>query len=62
MEVIVTAQVPVPEQPPSPRTSSLADGVAVWVSVTVEPWLIDCAEVVPQPMPAGDEVTVRRRS
>jgi hypothetical protein len=54
----VTAQLPVPAQPAPdhPANVELADGVAV--KVITLPAAKLAAQVAPQPMPAGDEVTV----
>jgi hypothetical protein len=53
-----TTQLPVPAQPAPdhPANVELADGVAV--KVTVVPAAKLAAQVAPQPMPGGDEVTV----
>ncbi len=56
--VIVTVQLPVPEQPSpaQPEKREPADGVAA--RVTVCPVANDASQVLPQLMPAGVETTV----
>lgn len=56
--VIVTVQVPVPVQPPPLQPAKVEPDACTAVSVTGEPWAKEAAQVAPQLMPAGEEVTV----
>jgi hypothetical protein len=56
--LIVTVQVPVPEQPPPVQPVNVAPAEGVAVSVTAVPLLNDAVQVAPQLMPAGALVTV----
>jgi hypothetical protein len=56
--VIVTVHVPVPLHPPPLQPLKTEPVAGVAVSVTGVPWLTDCAQVAPQLIPVGDDVTV----
>ena len=56
--LIVTVQVPVPEQPPPLQPVNAEPAAGVAVSVTTVPSLNDAAQVAPQLIPAGELVTV----
>ena len=53
-----TVQVPVPEQPPPLQPAKTDPDSALAVSVTAVPELKLAAQVVPQLIPAGEELTV----
>ena len=55
---IVTWQVPVPEHPAQLQPANVEIPLAEALSVTVVPAAKLAAQVAPQLMPAGDEVTV----
>ena len=56
--LIVTVQVPVPEQPPPLQPVNVEPAAGVAVSVTAVPLANAAAHVAPQAMPAGALVTV----
>ena len=54
----VTAQVPVPEHPPPDQPANVEPEIATAVRVTAVPVLNVAEHVLPQLIPAGDDVTV----
>jgi hypothetical protein len=56
--LIVTVQLPVPEQPPPLQPVKVDPAAGVAVSVTAAPLVNDAEQVVPHEMPAGLLVTV----
>ena len=55
--LIVTMQVPVPEQPPPLQPVKVEPAAGVAVRVTTVPSVKDAAQVAPQLIPAGELVT-----
>ena len=51
-------QLPVPEHPPPDQLANVAPPPAIALTVTIDVAAKGAAQVVPQLMPAGDEVTV----
>lgn len=51
-------QPPVPEQPPPDQPANVEPVAGLAVRTTVVPYGYDAVQVVPQSMPAGDDVTV----
>jgi hypothetical protein len=56
--LIVTVQLPVPEQPPPLQPANVDPAAGVALSVTAAPLVNDAEHVVPHEMPAGLLVTV----
>ncbi len=56
--LMVTTQLPVPEQPPPLQPVNVEPGLVVAVNTTTLPWSTAAAQVAPQVMPAGADVTV----
>jgi len=54
----VTAQVPVPEQPPPLHPANVEPAAGAAVSVTAVPFANDAEQAAPHEMPAGALVTV----
>ena len=59
--VTVTAQVPVPVQPPPLQPVKVEPTVGDAVNVTAVPWPNVAEQVAPQLTPLGDEVDLPRR-
>src|ERR1044072_6977883 len=57
-ELIVTTQVPVPEQPPPDQPVNVDPDAAEAVNVPLVPVANDALHVAPQLIPLGDDVTV----
>ena len=56
--VTVTVHAPVPLHPPPLQPANVEPAAAAAVSVTAVPWSKLAAQVAPQSIPAGDDVTV----
>jgi hypothetical protein len=56
--LIVTSQLPIPEQPPPDQPANDDPDPAVAVNVTCVPLAKSCEQVEPQSIPAGELVTV----
>ena len=56
--LIVTAQIPLPAHPPPDQLARYEPMAGVAVSVTIEPFVKGNAQIAPQLIPAGLEITV----